>query len=122
MRRGILLLLGPLVWGACGEMGNSDGARGRCAAGGQVLGQCDVVETPEDACWKLVDCGVLPLDNGGRNQFDWGGCVDRIESFDSDGQERAIACVGVASCDQLTVQGSPADPYPWPDCLEFPAP
>lgn len=115
-------LLVALSLAACDDTGSHDGARGPCAAGGQVLDDrsCFEVETTEDACWKLVECGVIPLDHENPDGVDWGRCVNRLESYDDDAAATAIACVDLASCDQLTVNDSPANPYEWPDCLEYP--
>ena len=114
------LLLAAVLCAACDTNGAHDGARGKCAAGGQVLGDCGEVSTPDDACWKLVDCGVMPVDAADPNGIDWGRCVDRIEGMDQASQEVAVSCVSAASCDQLTVNQSPDNPYMWPDCLEYP--
>jgi hypothetical protein len=112
MRRHVLAaLLAAVLASAC------DGStRGPCAAGGQVLGDCpEPVETPEDACWKLVDCGVIPLES--MDQADWADCVDRFVVYqDSDQIDSVLACMDAASCDALQTQ------YPgmWPDCMEYP--
>ena len=98
----------------------TDGTRGPCAAGGQVLDDpsCQAVETVEDACWKLVECGVLPLDSEDGN--DWGDCVDELEFMRAHNRELALVCVDTASCDQLAVRGSPNPGFgEWPDCLEL---
>lgn len=113
-----LLLLAALGCAACDGNGSADGARGRCTAGGQVLGDCEQVATVEDACWKLVDCAVIPVSSDMTR--DWGDCVDRIDALDPTSQEAAVACVDAASCDELTVNDSPSNPYEWPDCLQYP--
>lgn len=115
MRRTLLCAL--LVCGACDDGMPTEGTRGPCAAGGQVLDdpRCFAVETPEDACWKLVDCGViLLLNDADPNAFDWDNCVARIEGMQSNDQRFALACVEAASCDQLDDGGGD------PDCLEHP--
>lgn len=98
-----------------------DGTRGPCAAGGQILEDpsCEAVETIEDACWKLVQCAVIPLDSDEGGPRDWGSCVDRLEDMRDHNRDLALACVDAASCDQLIVNDSPNNPYEWPDCLEL---
>jgi hypothetical protein len=100
----------------------TDGTRGPCTAGGQILddGSCFDVETVDDACWKLVECGVLPLDHVDEGGIDWGRCVGHLEGMRAHDRELALACVDAASCDQLIVNDSPDNPYEWPDCLELP--
>jgi hypothetical protein len=118
--RSIALALAVLLGAGgagCDDVGPVDGTRGPCAGTGEVLGCDDEVVTIEDACWKLVQCGVIPLDHPDRDE-DWGGCVDLLERHAATA-EVSIACVDLASCDELTLQGSPTNPYPWPDCLEF---
>jgi hypothetical protein len=99
----------------------TDGTRGPCAAGGQILDDpsCEAVETVEDACWKLVECGVLPLEGGEGGPADWGDCVGRFEDMRAHNRELAVLCVDAASCDQLIVNDSPNNPFEWPDCLEL---
>jgi hypothetical protein len=112
-------LVAALLLVACDGVDPADGSRSPCAAGGHVLGEasCGSVDTAEDACWKLVGCGVMPIDDpDGR---DWGDCVDRIEGLDAATQDVAIACVRLASCEQLIARGGPDAPWEWPDCLEY---
>ncbi|MCA9678765.1 MAG: hypothetical protein H6709_12375 [Kofleriaceae bacterium] len=114
----VVALATPLA-AACDDMGGASGARGACLTGGQLLGCEDEIVTAEDACWKLVGCGVIPVDNQDPNGRDWGRCVGRIGGYDEDAQQIVIACVATASCDLLTVNDSPVNPYEWPDCLEL---
>lgn len=109
--------LAVLGWTACE---NSDGYRSPCAEGGQILGCDEDVQTAEEACWKLVQCGVFPIEHVevDRDQ-DFGGCVDRLYRTDEDAAQIAIECIDASSCDSLIVNDSPANPYEWPDCLEF---
>ena len=77
----------------------TDGARGLCAEGG-ALNQCpEPPKTPQDACWKLVDCAAIPLDT--MNNFDWGDCVNGIERLTDDRQRLVIDCIAASSCDAL---------------------
>jgi hypothetical protein len=113
-----MLLAALAVAAGCDGNGSADGARGPCAAGGQILGVCGAVETPADACWKLVDCAVIPVDSDDTR--DWGDCLDRIEALEPTAAETVIGCVAASSCDALFVNDSPQNPYEWPDCLEYP--
>jgi len=116
-----------VLWAGCDGTGFSDGSRSPCASGGQILGCEDEVETAEDACWKLVQCGVLPLDRDDPEtdeidpdrEHDYRGCLDRIYRSDDDVAEISIQCIDASSCDSLVVNDSPDNPYEWPDCLEF---
>jgi hypothetical protein len=74
----------------------------------------------EDACERLVACAVIPRDAEQDNGFDWGRCVDRLQSRTPTQERFAISCIGASSCDDLKVNGSPTEPdvgqiY----CLEF---
>jgi hypothetical protein len=101
---------------ACGdEDALTQGHRGPCAtATGPFVG-CDnePIETPEDACWKLVECGVIPLEE------DWQDCVRSIERLSSQEQGFVMSCVEAASCDDLLQYNSPRDPYGERLCFEF---
>ncbi len=118
--------LAVLIWAGCDGTGFSDGHRSPCASGGQILGCEQDVQTAEDACWRLVECGVFPLDRDNPDtpeidpdrEQDFGGCVNRINRATPEAAEIAIDCVGASSCDALLVNDSP-DAYEWPDCLEF---
>jgi hypothetical protein len=106
-----LCLLLALTCVACGGTGESTGARGDCAAGGELnSGTCEVEPTPEGACTYLVDCGVIPEENDNTNVFDWAHCVDTIDGFDATGEDLVIQCIETATCDSLLVDGSPDKP------------
>lgn len=103
---------------ACDDAGGASGARGPCASSGDIL-SCDApVETAEDACWRLVECAVFPVDAADEGGIDWGRCVNRLESFDDVTRSAAIDCVALSSCDALAARGGPIGPWEWPDCLE----
>ncbi|HEY4238903.1 MAG TPA: hypothetical protein VGM88_03775 [Kofleriaceae bacterium] len=89
------------------------GTRGQCAEGG-ALEDCPAAEqTAEGACWRLVDCGAIPLDSDDPNAtyiFDWGKCVDGIDGLTADRQRLVIDCIAASACDALRVQGSPTNP------------
>lgn len=77
----------------------ANGARDLCSEGG-TLNMCPpTARTAQAACWKAVDCGALPLDRD--MNFDWGECVEYIESMRELGQQLAIACITAATCDEL---------------------
>jgi hypothetical protein len=99
------LILFALVAGC-----NVEGTRARCAAGGALTSCPDYPRTAEAACWKLVDCAVIPLDRTPPNQFDWAICVDGIQSQTADVESLIVSCIAASSCDALKVQGSPDDP------------
>ena len=88
-----------------------EGTRARCAEGG-VLTQCAAEEPPTamGACWRLVDCAAIPLHSTDDNVWDWGNCVNDLESLTSTGEELAIECIRTSTCDQLKVNASPVDP------------
>jgi hypothetical protein len=98
---------------ACGGTGESAGARGDCAEGGQLnAGTCPVDPTPDGACTYLVECGVIPIesDQGNKHHYDWADCVNTIDGFIPTGQQLAIECIESATCDSLVVDGSPDAP------------
>jgi hypothetical protein len=78
----------------------ADGARAQCAEGGELNNTCSgVVNTPEDACWRMVDCGAINLSD--PNDRDWKTCVADIEAAAAIEQKLMMACIGAATCDQL---------------------
>jgi hypothetical protein len=109
-----------LLWLAAGCDGDKavDGARGACAEGGVIGGCVSAVVTSEDACDRLVACAAIPRDAEQDNGFDWGRCVDRLQSLTPTQERFAISCVGASSCDDLKTEGSPAQPGRI-FCLEF---
>ena len=92
--------------GACGN-GNDNrynGTRAECEFGGELTDCPDAQRTPEAACWRLVDCGRLDLeveDPTDPGAFDWGICVDGLESLTADFQRLVINCIAVSTCDEL---------------------
>ena len=110
---------------ACGDEGSIQGVRQPCASASGTLLGCDdtTIETPEDACWRLVECGVIPLEHDEDNIFDWANCVYQIERLSEPRYDFALQCVETSSCDDLKVGNSPVDPRIWdqsiPLCLQF---
>jgi len=92
-----------LALGACG-LGDdtAEGGRKQCAEGGVLNDTCaSTLRTAEDACWRMVDCGAIPLHREGQYDRDWSRCIDDLWDT-GDVQERLIiACVGASTCDQL---------------------
>ena len=79
----------------------ADGTRGLCAEGGELNACHANPQTAWDACWRLVDCGAIPVFqmDPGRDDFD--NCVADIESRLEAAQRLVIACIGASTCDQL---------------------
>jgi hypothetical protein len=107
-------IMRPMKWiaslvlvAACGSGDDtSEGARGQCAFGGELNDCPDAPKTPEGACWRLVDCGAIPLeieDPMDPGEFDWGVCVDVIETRTADRQRLMINCIAASTCDELRV-------------------
>jgi len=57
----------------------------------------------------LVDCGAIPISSS-ENHFDWGQCVDRIETSIDVAQKLIVHCIAASNCDSLRVSGSPNNP------------
>jgi hypothetical protein len=100
---------------ACGDDGSLRGVRGECASFGGAGLECESpsIETAADACWRLVDCGVIPLANPEGNEeccFDWSRCMSEIEGLDDYNRDLILACVETSSCDELKTDRSPEGP------------
>jgi hypothetical protein len=122
---------GPLwVFAACGLLAalaacdydsGTHGVRSACAEPGGAGLDCEPlpIETAEDACWKLVECGAIALEAEGR--FDWDRCVSHVRGLPSYRQDFALACIEGARCDELLFAGSPnpsRNPSNFPPCLQ----
>jgi hypothetical protein len=103
---------------ACDSTMDTDGARGACASGGALAGCPDGEATPEAACWRLVECGTLPVDGTEANDLDWGRCVYTLEGLSAERATLVLACVSASTCDELRAPGSP-HPYDWPACFAY---
>ncbi|HSD88126.1 MAG TPA: hypothetical protein VLB44_11450 [Kofleriaceae bacterium] len=101
MRRWTSFLIIALA--ACGAGDDTaDGTRSLCAEGGALNDQCvEPITTPRDACWRLVDCGAIPVHRDDPFDLDWDRCVDDLTSMDDVQQQLVIACIGASTCDQL---------------------
>ena len=79
----------------------ADGTRGLCGEGGELNDCAGRPRTPQEACFRMVDCGAIPLHQEEEFRDDWDNCVGRIESMTVVAQELTIACIGAATCDLL---------------------
>jgi hypothetical protein len=88
------------------------GPRSACGQSeGNLLGcESPDIETPEDACWRLVECGVIPLDHPENYVFDWSQCVRTVETMPQFRLDLTLACIQGSSCDQLKTDNSPENP------------
>lgn len=103
------LFLTSLVLAATGCGAGDDvagGAHGPCAQGGELTDCPDAERTPQAACWRLVDCGAIPLDHDEEFRFDWGRCVDGIASLTEERQRLVVSCIAASTCDQLRSESS----------------
>jgi hypothetical protein len=121
--RVVLMALVALA-ASCDFEGSKPGVRGECSAyPGGPLQECERVEvvSPEDACWRLVECGAIPVVNPEAEPdccFDWARCVGYLEDLSDPQLELALACVEVSPCDSLKWNGSPNRPNDeLPPCL-----
>ena len=104
---------GGLGLGACGADDDTiEGTRAECAQGGALTDCPDAERTVEGACWRLVDCGAIPVKSDNNNRFTWARCVDRLDSQTSDRQRVVVSCIAASTCDELRVGGSPGNPDP----------
>ncbi len=91
-----------LMLAACGAGDDvADGTRGLCAEGGELNDCAEIVAMPREACWRMVDCGAIPLHQEEDFRDDWDNCVDTIERMRDASQRLTIACISASTCDQL---------------------
>lgn len=121
-----LIALGlALSLAACGDDESLQGVREPCAtASGTLLGcDDDPIESPEDACWRLVACGVIPLEHETDWVLDWASCVREIERMSEARYDYTLQCIEASSCDDLKVDNSPVNPGSsdptLPLCLQY---
>ena len=119
------LVLSALVAAACGVDSDrsTPGLRGPCGSAGGPLSECEgtPIVSAEDACWRLVECGAIPVANPEDDPgccFDWARCVDYVEELPDLDFEVALTCIEHAPCDHLTAGGSPDRTNGRPPCLE----
>lgn len=120
----LVLLQVPLL-GACDFEAASPGVRGRCATAiGEPLCEDEAIETSADACWKLVQCGSIPVANlEDENFFDYANCITRFDEIGAHRSEVSMACIEASTCDQLRFDNGPDQPrndsQGMPPCLEY---
>ncbi len=106
---------------ACGDDMAKQGFRDPCASPSGAIDGCDMVpvETSQDVCWRLVECGAIPLEDPPDSEgiFDWQDCVGFVDDMDSYQFELSASCVQLSSCDDLKPNGAPNAPYSVPLCL-----
>ena len=83
----------------------ADGTRGQCAEGGELNNEgCHAhPQTAWDACWRMVDCGAIPVHQMDEFRDDFDNCLDAIEGMRESAQQLTIACIGASTCDQLRI-------------------
>lgn len=106
--KGWIAGLAPVLFLAACD--SAAGTRSECAYGGELVACPEAERTAEGACWRLVDCAAIPIKNANDGGFDWGVCVDRIQTRIETVQREIIDCIAVSTCDELKVDGSPDDP------------
>lgn len=92
------------VWLVLFGCGDATGTSGECAFGGALTDCPDAERTVEAACWRLVECGRIVVDDEvDMNAIDWGECVDGISAETDDRVRVIVNCVAAATCDELRV-------------------
>lgn len=111
-----------LALAGCDFDDGTHGLRATCAEPSGSALDCErpAIETAEDACWKMVACGAIPIDESGS--FDWPRCVSYIRGLESFRRDFSLACVEHAPCHELVFSGSPdspsRNPENFPACLQ----
>lgn len=126
MRRSLILALALLPLVSCSFDENAPGVRGPCGAtNGEPLCPAESIVTGDDACWKLVQCGSIPVesDQEQNDVFDEPYCERYFDRLSPHRYDIAVACVAAATCDQLRFQDGPVTPSRNPErgplCLEY---
>lgn len=113
MRLSVMSTIAVLAAISCGGDDVVEGLRSECQTFGGAGLECESppIESVADLCAKLLDCGVMPLENpdGG---FDWEDCMQLGGDLDDLNRATVFACVEVASCDELQFENGP------PLCLQ----
>jgi hypothetical protein len=125
MRKTVALSVLCGLVASCSYDGSHQGARSACA-GGQLECVSESLESAEDVCWRLVECGAIPLTNpeGSENCcIDWDACTNYVASFEANDFAFVSACVEISSCDELKARRSPTRPpassEELPLCLQY---
>ncbi len=111
---------------ACGNDAPKAETRAECVSAAGPLIECDPVPLAgaEDACWRLVQCGAIPVANPESEPdrgFDWSTCVDFIERLPDQRFELALACIESSACNELKPRAGQARatrPTGPPVCLD----
>lgn len=78
------------------------GSRGNCEFGGTLTDCENARRTVHDACFRLVDCGAIPLRyEDDNNQLDWDECVRRLEGAEEAVTDAVVSCIATSTCDEL---------------------
>ena len=105
------LLLAALAATALASCDGELGIRGPCATPTGSLVGCEPerIETAGDACWKLVECGVIPLQNPPEddNVRGWTECIRDIEDLPAEREQLVLTCVEAATCIDLLTNAAP---------------
>lgn len=107
-----LLLTGTFALAAACADDRAPGALSPCDTPAGPLLSCppnQVAEPPpaiEDACWRLVECGLFAvenLDDQGNHQGDWVTCVNdlRGDDFTAARLDHVLRCVDASTCQDL---------------------
>ena len=116
-----ILVIALALFAACGDDASKQGFRTPCSVAAGGVDSCDVapLETTEDVCWRLVDCGAIPVEDPSDNDsvFDWQDCMSRVGGMEEYQFEYSSACVQLSTCDELKRDGSPNRPFSVPLCL-----
>ena len=116
---------------SCNPDGSAPGAASACTSvAGDLIGDgpacASSLETPQDGCWHLVECGVIPVANPEDDAnccFDMPTCVRRLERMDPEQLDDVLLCISHSSCDELVFPGSPdrprRDEQSMPACLQL---
>jgi hypothetical protein len=111
LRLSLLLVPLGLALAACAD-DPAPGALSPCDTPAGPLVSCPapgVVDPPptiEDACARVVDCGLLYVNNvdaDGNHQNDYTTCIDALrgDEYTADRLQFVLRCVDVSSCDAL---------------------
>ena len=105
---------------ACDDEGGAQGQRGPCASSAGSFAGCadEPIETIEDACWRLVECGVIPLEQHDPDRqwvTDWDECVRDLYRLTPEREQFVLSCIEAATCDDLRLPGRGGEPL----CFDF---
>jgi hypothetical protein len=121
-----MLSLVTLLVGAPGcadDAAGLDEASSECAGSDGLVPECDPapVAGAEDACWRLVQCGAIPVANPESDPsccFDWAACVAHVDHLPDQQFELALACVESTTCEEQRAGSSADRAAELPFCLE----